>query len=286
MNTKPDEATLLSYLYDELSEQENQEIQHYFELHPEELKRLQEMKEVLHAMSRVKDKEVIAPSLVTPINARSGSVMLSLWNSGIVRTVMSIAASFLLIMVAGKFLGTEISLSGGELRISFTARKVERSTPTVNRASLSPADVQGMINSSLNRNNEVIQSTWAEHQKKMENSLRVNLEQSSGRIDDLMKSASESSQDQVQTFVAGLQSDNLRLMKDYLQLSSTEQKKYVESLLVDFSKYMQEQRNQDLSVFQTRMSSMEKNTDQFKLETEQILTSIISNRANKKQNSY
>ncbi len=102
-----------------------------------------------------------------------------------------------------------------------------------------------------------------------------------------MKATALASEDQVRTFVSGLQNDNLRLMKDYLKLSSTEQQKYVESLLVDFSKYLQEQRNQDLALFQTRMSSIEKNTNQFKEETEQILTSIITNKGvSKKTNSY
>ena len=102
-----------------------------------------------------------------------------------------------------------------------------------------------------------------------------------------MKASAQASEDQVRIFVSGLQSDNLRLMKDYLKLSSTEQQKYVEGLLVDFSKYLQEQRNQDLALFQTRMSSIEKNTNQFKQETEQILTSIITSKSgNKKTNSY
>jgi len=108
----------------------------------------------------------------------------------------------------------------------------------------------------------------------------------SKKTEDMMKNASLASQLQIRSFVDGLQNENLRSMKDYLQLSSDEQKKYVESLLVDFSKYLQEQRNQDFNLFQTRMSSMEKNTDQFKQETEQILASIISNSGSKKQNDY
>ena len=91
-----------------------------------------------------------------------------------------------------------------------------------------------------------------------------------------MKVTSQASQNQVRTFVAGLQEENLKLMKDYLKLSGNEQKTYVEALLVDFSKYLQEQRKQDFQLFQTRMSSIEKNTDQFKQETEQILATIIS----------
>jgi hypothetical protein len=66
------------------------------------------------------------------------------------------------------------------------------------------------------------------------------------------------------------------MVKSYFQLNSTEQKQYVEGLLVDFSKYLQQQRNDDLQVVETQLKSLQQNTDLFKQETEQILTSIIS----------
>jgi hypothetical protein len=66
------------------------------------------------------------------------------------------------------------------------------------------------------------------------------------------------------------------MVKNYFQLTSTEQKQYIENLLVDFAKYLQQQRKDDLQVVQTQLNSIQKNTDIFKQETEQILTSIIS----------
>jgi uncharacterized protein Yka (UPF0111/DUF47 family) len=75
-------------------------------------------------------------------------------------------------------------------------------------------------------------------------------------------------------------------MKDYFQLSAADQKKYTEGLLVDFSSYLKEQRKQDLMILQTRVNSIEKETDQFKQETEQLLASIISTPVSKNKNSY
>jgi ribosomal protein L15E len=92
----------------------------------------------------------------------------------------------------------------------------------------------------------------------------------------LLKESSAASQDQIREFVAGIQAENLKVVKSYFQMNSTEQKKYVEGLLVDFSKYLQQQRNDDLQVVQTQLKSLQQNTDLFKQETEQILTSIIS----------
>ena len=65
-------------------------------------------------------------------------------------------------------------------------------------------------------------------------------------------------------------------------LSGADQKKYMESLLVDFSNYLQEQRKQDLMIVQSKVNSIEKNSNQFKQETEQILASLISSPSPKK----
>jgi hypothetical protein len=52
-------------------------------------------------------------------------------------------------------------------------------------------------------------------------------------------------------------------------------------LLVDFSKYLQQQRSDDLQLVQSRLNNMEKNTNVFRQETEQILSSIITTVGNK-----
>jgi hypothetical protein len=279
MNYKPDEGTLMAYLYGELDAAESAKVQVYLQQHPDELKKMQGLGEVRSALTHVQEKEVIAP----PIFMGDANVK-PLWQSSYFKTVMSIAASLLFLMVAGKLLGTEINYGGGELKISFGGEKEQ--VKEIIQPSLSEEKVKEMIQFSLAMNNEVISANWNEDQKRLSQSIRYNLDQNSKKIDALMKTASDASQEQVRGFVASLQNDNLKLMKDYFQLSTADQKKYTESLLVDFSQYLKEQRKQDLMLFQTRVSSIEKNTDQFKQETEQILASIISNPVNKNKNSY
>jgi hypothetical protein len=273
MNYKPDEGTLIAYLYGELDAAESEKVMEYLNQHPEELKTLQQLADVSNVMKHVQDKEVIAPPIFGDVPGKQ----VHFWQSSSFKTMMSIAASFVLILVAARLIGPEITYSSGELRISFNdSNKIEEVAQPA-QVTLSPMEVQEMINSSLTKNNEVIAAGWEDNQKKINQSIKSSFAANSNKIDELMKVTSQASQDQVRTFVASLQEENLKLMKDYLKLSSTEQKTYVEALLVDFSKYLQEQRKQDFQVFQTRMSSIEKNTDQFKQETEQILATIISN---------
>lgn len=273
MKYKPDEGTLISYLYGELDAAESRQVMEYLNQHPEELKHLQQLGELQNILKQVQDKEVIAPPIFGDLPSRQ----VHFWQSGFFKTMMSIAASFILILVAARLIGPEVSYSQGELRISFNDQNKMEDRVQSKQAELTAEQVQAMINSSLTRNNEVITAGWQDNQKRIDQSIKNNFASNSKKLDDLMQITSQASQDQVRTFVASLQEDNLKLMKDYLQLSNKEQKSYVEALLVDFSKYLQEQRKQDFLVFQTRMSSIEKNTDQFKQETEQILASIISN---------
>lgn len=273
MKYKPDESAIISYLYGELDENEAKKMQRYFLENPEELKQVQQMADVLGIMGKVEDKEVIAP----PVFMDEERKVRSFWSTTSFRTVLGIAASFLLILVAARLLGTEINYSQGELNISFGGSKQNSAIDKAANAGLTEADVQKLINASLAKNNETAEVRIAESQKKIDEALRQGLAVNTERVDKHLREAAQASQQQVRSFVAGLQTENLQLVKNYLQLSAADQQKYVEGLLIDFSKYLQEQRNQDLQMFQTRFSSIEQNTDQFKQETEQILASIISN---------
>jgi hypothetical protein len=267
MKYKPDESTLIAYLYGELDATENEKVAAYLAENAEGRVRLEHLAQVRTILSQIRDKEVIAP----PVFTDGGAGHVHFWQTGLFRTGMSIAAAIVLILVAGRLIGPEISYSGGELRISFN-KAATREKPE----GLTPAQVQHMINRSLTANNQQLQTGWDDNQRKLEKTLQQNFAANTGRINELMNSVSQATQDQVRLFVAGLQEDNLKRMKDYLQLSAKEQNAYVEALLVDFSKYLQEQRKQDIQLFQTRMTAIENNTDQFKQETEQILASIIS----------
>jgi len=280
MSYKPEEATLISYLYGELDAKESEKVMQYFQQYPEALKQFQEMANTLDVMRTVDDKEVIAPPIF--VEQHSGRPF---WQSAYFKTSMSIAASFLLIIVAGNLSGLEVNYSSGELRISFGSKQATKKEIVQPANLVTQNQVQEMIDASLTSNNNVIAANWTETQKKLDKSIKNSLAVNSQKIDDLMKSTSQASEEQVRGFVSNLQADNLRLMKDYMQLSSKEQKQYVETLLVDFSSYLKEQRNQDLQLFQTRMTSIEKNTVQFKQETEQILASIISS-GSKSKNTY
>ena len=268
MSYKPDQHDWMAYLYGELEGAEKEKIEQYLLSDPHARKELEQYQQLRKMMGTVEDKEVIAPPIVV-----GDSRQRFIWNTPAMRMVASIAASLLIIILVGKLTGTQISMSGNEFRLSFgDVPKSEVVQPAT--AGLSASEVQNMINESLNQNNIAMQASWKETQQKLDASVRSNLASNSGKIDKLVKEASNASQEQIRQFVSTLQNENTEVVKNYFQLSSTEQKKYIEGLLVDFAKYLQQQRSDDLQLVQTQLKALEQNTDMFKQETEQILTTV------------
>lgn len=284
---------MISWMYGELDENERAKVEAYFSEHPEELKEVQQLQSVRDVMSRAADKEVIAPPVVPDHEQRT----IPIWRASYFRVSMSIAASFILILVAGRLLGPEISYSNNELRISFGAPKTAETVPEqiaienipgqagpdsnqdtdLVQASLTEAEIQEMINASLRSSEERIGRRLTSAQSELDKTVRTALASAPAEIDSLAERLSKASERQVRAFVTSLRDENLSMMRQYLDLSASAQRAYMENLLVDFSKWQQEQRSQDLQILLTRVNSIENNTNQLKEETEQILASIISN---------
>ncbi|HEU5291886.1 MAG TPA: hypothetical protein VFU05_14650 [Cyclobacteriaceae bacterium] len=272
MSYKPDESLLMAYLYDELSGEERVLVEKYLLENPTAMKELESLQYLRKMMSTVSDKEVIAPPIVV-----EESKQRFLWNAPYFKTITSIAASLLLLMIAGKIMDVQVNYSGNEVSVSFGKPAVDGIVKQPIAQGLTAEEVQNMINSSMAQNNQVVQASITESQKKLDASISKNLAMNSSKINDLVQQASRASQDEIRQFVASLQNQNQELVKDYFQLSTSDQQKYIEGLLVDFSKYLQQQRNNDLETLNTRLTGLEQNATVFKQETEQILASIISN---------
>ena len=272
MNFKVNEQDWMAYLYGELEGEEKARFEQYLLEHPEAKAEFERLKTTRKLLTAVEDKEVIAPPIFV-----GDSKQRFIWNAPYFKTILSIAASLLLVILVGKITGTKISYGNNEFKMSFGNQAEQQKTNAgTEKNSLTADEIQKMINQSLSENNEAVTASLKESQEKLDKSIRKNLALNSGKVDQLVREAAKASQAQINQYVSSLQSENMQAVKDYFQLTSTEQKKYIENLLVDFSQYMQQQRNNDLQVVETRLNSLQQNTDIFKQETEQILTSIIS----------
>lgn len=274
MSYKPSEQDLMAYLYGELEDDKREKLEQYLLENPTARVELEKMNGLRRMLAQVEDKEVIAPPIFVGEHPSQ-----RFWQAPYMKTIMGIAASLLVVILVAKFSGLNIRYQQQELRIGFgDAPEVKTVTPVTQPAvaTLTPEQVQDMINNSLQQNNATLQASLDETQRKLNASINQSLALNSGKIDKLVQQASTASEAQVREFVASLQTENAKMVKSYFQLSANEQKQYVEGLLVDFAKYLQQQRNDDLQVVRTQINSLQQNNDVFRKETEQILTSIIS----------
>ena len=273
MSYRPNEADWMAYLYGELEGVERERMEKLLAESTEARTELENFRMLQKLLQTVEDKEVIAPPIVV-----DGGKQRSLWNYPYAKTILSIAASIVLLMVVGRITNTSISTDDTGLHISFGEQKPI--TPAVTEPLLTQAEVQQMINASLSQNKTDWESSLAENRQQIDASIRkslANANPSRERLDELVKQVATASSEQIQGYVVSLQNENMKMMQNYMQLTSTEQKDYMEDLLVDFSKYLQQQRNDDLRLLQTKITDVEQNSNLFKAETEQILTSLISN---------
>lgn len=273
MNYKPNEQEWMAYLYGELEGEERENVEQYLLTNAGARSEFEEFKKLRSMLSAVEDKEVIAPPIFVDDHQKR-----FIWNAPYFKMIVSIAASLLLIILAGKLTDARISIGNNEFRLSFGEARVQAPLQVVteDRSKLTSDEVQQMINAAMNKNNIAMQTNWKESQQKIDASIRKNLASNSEQINQLVREAATASQDQIRQYVAGIQSENMQVVRDYFQLTSGEQKKYMENLLIDFTQYLQQQRASDLQLVQTQLNSLQQNTDIFKQETEQILTSIIT----------
>src|SRR5688572_7741641 len=221
MSYKPDQNDWMAYLYNEMEAAEKEKMEYYLLSNPEARKELEQYQQLRTLMGAMEDKEVIAPPIVV-----GESRQRFLWNSPYLKTIVSIAASLLIIMLVGRFTGTQISVDNNEFKISFGTPEVKPEPAKQIEANpvLTSVQVQEMINASLNENNIAIQANWKETQQKLDASIRNNLASNSSQVDKLVREASMASQDQIRQFVSTIQTENSQMVKSYFQLSSTEQK--------------------------------------------------------------
>ncbi|MDH5476646.1 MAG: hypothetical protein OEX22_13190, partial [Cyclobacteriaceae bacterium] len=154
MSYKPDESTLVAYLYNELNTKERSKVEEYFKAYPEKKKELDEITSMRQLLGKWEDKEVTAPSFVFD-NSDVVVVSKSIWKTGFFRTTVGVAASIALLMVVGYFTNLSVTKNETGIYLSFgqQVKVKEEAIP-----SLTEADIKLIMQETLNKNNDSLLS--------------------------------------------------------------------------------------------------------------------------------
>lgn len=256
-NKNISENLLIAYLYGEVTDAEKQEVEQYFNAHPEARAEISALQEVRKRLSAIPEKEVIIPALF-PESQQNAS------HTQLFKTLLAIAASIALILVSGWLTGTQINWTGDELRISF-GNKQEHAPET----QLTTEQVQSMIEKAL-RENIVSAGETTLNEQQIREWIKTTVATMPKPTQPMINN------EQLRQFTEALYAENARLMREFIHLSAREQQQAIEEMLIDFTQYISRQRQNDLQSLYARLNALEQNTELYKQETDQLLTGIMA----------
>ncbi|MBK6265223.1 hypothetical protein JKA74_09245 [Marivirga sp. S37H4] len=247
MKTEEWKGQLMDYLYDEMEIEERKIFEAELAKNPALRKELEALQHGQAILSQLKDEDVSAPPF---FNVHKNEIKLQ--QSTGLKWFMAVAASLLLLMVAGKFTGLEISNADGKFRMAFDQEKQLDET-------IREQEVKELISNALVSYEEKLETKRTEE---MDSFIATNRAENKKLINNYLKA---------------MENSNAEMMQAYWEESNQHQKVYMENLLTDFAGYMQKQRKDDMDYLFAKMELMESDKDLFKLETGQILNTLASN---------
>lgn len=271
MGTEDFNKELISYLYDEMSTEERLEFEKAMETDPELRKEFESLQEVRKGLAHLHDKEVMEPFFLW------GKRGFNQWPNPFRRNalimfkpVIAIAASIVIALLVGYYTNFSISYNDKGLLIGFNKGAQE---PTI--AGLTEEQVADLVKQEIARNNTVLLSRLDNTENSFNSKLAA-LESSQNRPPVFKTTNNLITKDELNTYLDQNQQSNSILLKDYLQTASVQQQEYFQSILTEFSDYLQDQRNNDLLMIQRSLVSLKDNQDQQKQQTETLLANIIN----------
>jgi hypothetical protein len=258
MSYKPEESTLIAYLYDELEGADKKKVEEYLFGDEAAQKELEELKDTLSILGHLKDKEVEIPTF-TFENASQvvagGKSEISFW-----RRSLAIAASIALVMLVGYATEFKVALNEG-FQLSFG----------VSTTGYNQQEVESMIASAIEKNNNELDQRIDNTEASLKQFVDDKNQSFQNR---LVSQVSQSSEHGNQTSFDKQQF--LTMFKELLEESELAQKKYTDEAMTDFAIFLDIQRQNDLEIIQTRFNNLQDDAEINQLQTNQILANIIS----------
>jgi len=259
MNTDKErlKQLLVAYLYGELNEQQREEVEEYLASHASAREELAALEAVRKSLASVTDKEVIVPhaAFTAPSPGRSYHRFTT--------SVLAVAASVALLLLFGWLTHTRIRWTGRELYISFGHTPAQ-----LQDTLLTARQVQNMIKLALQQHQVNTVADQAMLQQQVQSWVHAALAQ--------QKQPAQPAEEYLRQYTDALYSENARIMRDFINQTAKEQQQAIEELLVDFARYVNQQRETDLQTLYTRINALEQNTEQYKQETDLLLTDIMT----------
>lgn len=268
METQDFNKELLDYLYGEMTADEKVEFEKKLSGDSDLQKELDALKSVRQELDKLKDKEVMEPFSAWEKSRSSGWIGSNYKRRIIVfRPITAVAASLLILMLVGFITNFSISLNEQGLYLGF-----ENQTST--EKSIIEENVKDLIRKELVKNNTMLMTKLSESENSS-NDKFVALETTVEKAIKTHENGAVTNED-LQKFFTSAENKNSEMMKNYLKLTTVQQQEYFKTMLTQFNDFMQEQRNDDLTMIRNSLIELKQSQNIQKKETNQMIASILT----------
>lgn len=265
MSYKVDESTLMAYLYDELSTEERSKVEAYLEKNEAARTELEELKETRFLLNKIRDRDVEIPRFkFDQSNVVVGASNHQSWW----KYPMSIAASIAFLLIVGYLTSFQVSVDEGGLQVAFG---VDNSVDS-NKELYTKSQVESIVSDALKANTELVDQRMSAYK----NSITSQVAQKLPAPD----------QELLNEYMTRLRDFNRETLRSMLENSEQSQKDYTDKSLQELAVFLDIQRRNDLEVIQTRFQNFEDDAEYNQLQTNQILTNLISSVEEQPSNQY
>lgn len=263
---------LMAYLYNEMSSEERIRFEQLMDSDPELKKEYVDLKKIRKGLSGLEEKEIMEPFYLWGRNGiRNWLVSAKRKNWAIYRPVVAVAASIVLILIAGYLTDFSISYRQDSLIIGFNKDLEQHPENT-----LSQAEITDLIKNEIARNNAMILTRLESGENDLD--TRVTSIENWQKANDKIRNAGNTfSEKEMQAYFEQIRNTNARLIENFVKSATVQQQEYFQAMLAQFNDYMQEQRSEDLRIIRRSLVNLKENQDKQQQETQQILATLISN---------
>lgn len=249
MSYKPDEATLTSYLYGELSEEEHAKVSSYLDANPDVKNELESIQSMQKFLGKLQDKEVSEPSFVfedspTIVMARNNSI------NNFLKSTIAIAASISLLILVGYFTQVKVSANNNGWQLSFGETQIQ---DQVNEASIKAWMKETLAANNMNLINKI---------NEVENNLDVQSSQLEATNSGMKQLANyRVDENLIDQYVSQITQENRDIILSLMEVAGRSQKEYLDEMMTDFAKFMDSQRQDDLEIIQRQLNVLVDNSE-------------------------
>lgn len=280
MSNRPDQSTLISYLYGELDEQENQMVKAFLEENPEVFQELTSLQNTRSLLSQLEDVPVNQPLILNTENAgfttqKNKQILWQKWSG--------VAAALFVILVSVTIWKLNFAFEDNQLKISFQGQKIQKAPAIEKDLGNSGQQLQvqeeylkmliAQVLKEKQENEGLELENWKENIHHEVNALKHALSQQKMAVQAAQKTISNQ---ELGELFNQIREDNYNAMVKLLEFSNEQQKVYAQEMLTNFNDYLENKRQKDLEVIEYALNNLKTRTDQKQEETEIMIAKLIT----------